>query len=92
MQYVFSSHIFETVHDLIEKLQCKLPQKVASTCVLEPQRISDVHEEGDLIAALVYVSSVKRVRWFHQGGSASFHCSDETNAPLYWWYARGSRD
>lgn len=47
------------------KLHRRLLQEVAPTCVLETQLIFDVHEEGDLIAALVCVP-VERMRCFRQ--------------------------
>ena len=59
MQYAISPHVTEALYDWVEKLHCKLLQKVVSIYVLEPQRISDVHEEGDLIVAPMCISSFK---------------------------------
>ena len=52
-QYEISPHVSEAVCDLIGKLYCRPLQKVAPTYVLEPQRISDVHEEGGLNGGVV---------------------------------------
>ena len=48
MQYAITPHVSKVVCDLVGKLRCRLLQRVASSYVLEPQRIFDVHEEGGL--------------------------------------------
>jgi len=46
MQCAIWPDTVEAVCDLVGKLHCRLLQKVTPTYVREPQRISDVHEEG----------------------------------------------
>ena len=48
MQYAIRPNVAEIVCDLVGNLHCRSLQKAAPTYVFEPQRISDVHEEGGL--------------------------------------------
>ena len=86
--YPLCSRLVSLMQHAIWSQNCAVDCYITSTHVLEPQRISDAHEEGDLIAELVYdqysrcVDSIRQVQASTYQTRTTSLSTDDTHTSL----------